>query len=568
MKCYALQNPLWVVVVGLLLLPAALFSQQAVSHVRVVRLSYVNGTVALKRSSAEDWTNVSVNTPLQEGYQLATSANSYAEVEFENGSTARLGELSKMDFTQLALDADGNRLNVVTFEQGYATFHFISERHDLDSLKIPDATLTPTGKAEFRTDFRDGRVRVEVFSGSIQVNAPPRSVNLGKDKVLEYTAGAASESLNVHQGISLDAWDRWAEARDKQQALVSNGQVSAAEGVHYGLSDLDAYGQWGSLPGYGNVWAPYASAGWTPYSIGNWYSDPGFGWTWISGEPWGWLPYHCGLWDYDASFGWFWMPGMMPSIMGCGMWQPALVTWYSGPGWIGWAPQGVHPAQPGHGRPGQNVPGHIGPARVQPGNALRFVTAVSDKMFRSGQTITLQNTRILSPAAGTVIERPPSQPPVTAANSTPFRAPAPDGGGHTSISPSTPGPVIALHGAAAPPTILMGGNAADEQALLAAHSSAWGRAFGKGSSQPIRSQMGSTLGGHYWVGGNVGESRTQALGHGGGSSGRGGSSASFGGGGGGSAHSGGGYSGGGAGHVSGGGGGSVGGGGGGAGGHR
>jgi hypothetical protein len=81
MKGHAWQRVFWVVVLGLSLPPAALFSQQQdVSHVRVVRLSYVSGTVAVKRSSLDGWSNVSVNTPLREGYELATSAGSFAEV--------------------------------------------------------------------------------------------------------------------------------------------------------------------------------------------------------------------------------------------------------------------------------------------------------------------------------------------------------------------------------------------------------------------------------------------------------------------------------------------------------
>ena len=40
-----------------------------------------------------------------------------------------LGELSKLLFHQLALDANGNKLNGMTFEQGYATFHFLPEHN-------------------------------------------------------------------------------------------------------------------------------------------------------------------------------------------------------------------------------------------------------------------------------------------------------------------------------------------------------------------------------------------------------------------------------------------------------
>ena len=37
----------------------------------------------------------------------------------------------------------GNKLNRLTFEQGYATFHLLPEHHDAYSVKIAEATLTP-----------------------------------------------------------------------------------------------------------------------------------------------------------------------------------------------------------------------------------------------------------------------------------------------------------------------------------------------------------------------------------------------------------------------------------------
>ena len=62
-----------------------------------------------------------VNTPIQEGFSLATDKKSFAEVQFENGSTVRLGELSGIDFTQLALSPQGGHINHLTLDQGYAT---------------------------------------------------------------------------------------------------------------------------------------------------------------------------------------------------------------------------------------------------------------------------------------------------------------------------------------------------------------------------------------------------------------------------------------------------------------
>ena len=326
----------------------------AKSHARVVRLSYVSGTVMVRRPGSAEEEPAMVNVPIQEGFELSTSDGSYAEVEFENGSTARIGELSKLLFHQLALDADGNKLNGMTFEQGYATFHFLPEHNvppsakrdgtihfqptysDVYRVKIADATVTADGKCEFRTDLGQDSLRVEVFNGSVDVATPTLSAKLGEGKILEHKSGGTELAFNTRKGIVKDTWDQWTEARDKQVQLTEKDESVHPNGPRYGWSELDTYGEWITLPGGRFGWSPYARAGWSPYTHGQWGLYPGLGWTWISGEPWGWLPYHCGLWDYDASFGWYWMNPMF----GCGLWGASLVNWYGGSGWIGWAPKG------------------------------------------------------------------------------------------------------------------------------------------------------------------------------------------------------------------------------------
>jgi hypothetical protein len=367
------------------------------------------------------------------------------------------------------------------------------EHQDAYSVKVADATLTPGGKSEFRTDLREGRIRLEVFNGSVAVVAASGSVKLGKDKVLEHKTGTTEEAFNIRQGIDKDSWDKWVEARDTQRQLAFRDQAISARGPGYGWSDLNTYGEWASIPGYGYGWAPYAPLGWTPFSMGMWSYYPGFGSTWISSEPWGWLPYHCGGWNFDSFFGWFWMPG------GCSYWQPALVTWYAGPGWIGWKPK----PNPVHGQPGPGRPVH-----GQPG--LHSVTAVPASVIQNGEMITPRVVTHVRPADGTLIERPPFQPPslpgvrLTAGTETALNAPS---------SPAS------THGTPAPATILMGGDAAKEKALLETHPSTLGRALAFSHAQPLRAREGPTLGGHYAVGGTVGEFRGGAFSRGGGNPG-------------------------------------------------
>jgi hypothetical protein len=53
---------------------AALAAETEYSHARIVRLSFVEGTVTVLRP-ASDWANAPVNTPIQEGFQLSTDKN-------------------------------------------------------------------------------------------------------------------------------------------------------------------------------------------------------------------------------------------------------------------------------------------------------------------------------------------------------------------------------------------------------------------------------------------------------------------------------------------------------------
>ncbi|HVB40769.1 MAG TPA: FecR family protein [Terriglobales bacterium] len=302
-------------------------------HVRIVRLSFVQGEVAVRQSGAADWSAGAVNTPLQEGFEVATSANSFAEIEFENGSTARLGQDSQIDLNELALTPQGDRINHLTLSKGYATFHFTPEHHDQYVVDASGLTMTVHGQAEFRANLGNDSLRMEVFKGTVATLRDGRTEDVGQNRVLNYTPSAV-EALSITNGFQKDGWDKWTQARDTQAVLARDDSPLSLSRSMYGWSDLDTYGAWGYFPGYGNGWAPYEPAGWSPYSAGAWDYYPSWGFTWVSAEPWGWLPYHNGLWNYDASMGWFWMPGSLDT------WSPAAVNWYQGPGWVGWTPAG------------------------------------------------------------------------------------------------------------------------------------------------------------------------------------------------------------------------------------
>ena len=361
------------------------------SHVRIVRLSFVEGTVTLQRPDISEWAEAPVNTPIQEGFRIATADGGFAEVEFENASTARLGQSSLLEFTQLALLPSGGKVNRMTLHEGYGTFNVIPQGDDYYEVKVGTATLVPRDKSCFRVDLDQGFLQVKVFKGSVEFQSPEGNGSLGRNTVLVIRPGEG-QRLEVAQGFTKDAWDEWVEGREEvaQLARLRGAPTTTSAGVSdlfFGFLDLMFYGDWYSDPDYGHVWSPHVGHGWNPYAAGRWCWYPRFGYTWISAEPWGWLPYHYGGWTHRRGLGWVWCPRHF------GPWSPGTVHWYQGPGWVGWAPR--PPDQTGS-RP-------QGPDRAHP-------TVVSTDDLRYGRPVRPIRSGEFDLLQGQPVDRPSIQP--------------------------------------------------------------------------------------------------------------------------------------------------------------
>ena len=193
---------------------------QSSSQARIVRLSFVEGTVTIYRPDADQWAKAFVNTPIQQGFKLATDDNSFAEVEFENGSTVRLGQSSELDFTNLSLSPEGSKINHLALMQGYATFAVVPERGDTYEVGAASSTYTATGKTMFRIDLEQSGQRLEVFKGNVDVQGPYGSGAVARNQVLELAPGSANP-FQVTVGITEDAWDQWVDKRQQAATLAS-----------------------------------------------------------------------------------------------------------------------------------------------------------------------------------------------------------------------------------------------------------------------------------------------------------------------------------------------------------
>jgi len=295
--------------VGLILAFGAT-AAMAESHARIVRLSDIQGTVQIDRNTGQGYEKATVNMPLVEGMKLAAKAEGRAEVEFEDGSTVRITPNTKIEFTALSLQDSGAKVSTVTLTEGLAYFDYSAKQKDnVFTVIFKDEKVRPEESVRFRVNLEEATAVVAVFNGELKVDglSGPVEVSKNRSAIFDLTNGNKSTIAKNVEEEPFDAWDK--QQAKYQQEYASKGSYHNYP-YGYGVSDLNYYGNYTNVPGYGMMWQPYfAGVGWDPFMDGSWMFYPGAGYTWVSAYPWGWMPYRYGAWNFVPGYGWMWAPG-------------------------------------------------------------------------------------------------------------------------------------------------------------------------------------------------------------------------------------------------------------------
>jgi hypothetical protein len=323
------------------------------------RIQRVEGDVALDNSDAansqnEQWIEATDNQPFSVGDRIYTRDNSRASLAFTGRNFARLNPNTSVDVltlsdqrTQLAL-RDGSAM----FDVGYL------DNGDLFEVATPYGAVDFQQPGLYNVGIDNGRVLVSVLSGLAQVVGLGGSGQISKGELLTLLGTTATDVV-LSQIDGRDAgylvddyygyqYPQYYDGRYRDYNAYLNDPYyfdPYRRNVSYqyvnsyipGLYDLDYYGDWRNLDGYGYAWSPRVDTGWTPYQQGYWYTDYPYGPTWVSSEPWGYAPYHYGRW---ASVGdrWYWVPDTVKTTP---VYSPALVAFVPfGQNDIGWVPLG------------------------------------------------------------------------------------------------------------------------------------------------------------------------------------------------------------------------------------
>lgn len=382
---------------------------------RAARLTSIEGQVRVEQANSTANSAAVVNMPLIEGTVISSGADGQAEIEFEDGSLARITPNSGISLVNLSVDSSGTYQTRIAVLGGLSYFELRAGTKYMYSVDAGGDAISPIENATVRVNFDEAPAAIAVLDGSVHVAAAGgANADANAGQTLRNEAGAQGGVYTIKQAIAPESWDRWNQDRDEAAAGEENSQTDVrdkfAGSQGYGWSDLDASGSWYDVPGHGQVWQPDVAApaegaeadaelasqdpgdgsSFDPYGYGSWAWTPA-GYSWASGYAWGWLPYRCGQWAFYDGFGWGWSPSPFCGVYGFGGYGYGGFNFGHLPG--GYrrphrpipGPGPIHPILRGKGGPAPVEPMHkAGAERVIAGNTVRAIEPVGSGFVEGG----------------------------------------------------------------------------------------------------------------------------------------------------------------------------------------
>jgi len=286
------------------------------------RVSAVDGTLTIKGTGEDEWSDADINGIIADNDALLTAMRSFAELELPRMGFLRLGEGTAVD----VVSVQDSRYRVLT---GSVYVSLFDDPEIAVTIEKPSCWLLLTDQSVVRLDVDgSGGTRIHSLGGRTQVlGAGESSVSLQPEMRLEVSREGSFVALGAVTEVLTDGLAQWHLKREAYLAERALAQP-VPPGV-VGIHELSTSGEWITCEDIA-YWRPRVEPGWRPYSVGVWHYSGPVGWYWVPRLHFEYVTCHYGYWHFSARHGWLWRP--------CWKWCPARVHWAIDDTGVYWAP--------------------------------------------------------------------------------------------------------------------------------------------------------------------------------------------------------------------------------------
>ncbi|HEY7546290.1 MAG TPA: FecR family protein, partial [Blastocatellia bacterium] len=260
---------------------------------QAARIEQVDGSVAIARvveNEEPDWAEATTNTPVTVGDRIYARGDSRASIALTGHNFVELKPDASLDV--LALEDARTQLAL----RGGSAIFDIGELDESEAFEVatPDGAVNFVEPGLYQIGIDGDNTVISVLSGRAQVVGLEGSEYISEGQVFTLTGANATQALastlepelagsivdnhyryrypKIYDGRYAD-YDAYLEDPfyyDPYRTSVSCRYVPADVP---GLYDLDYYGDWVDVDGYGHCWSPHVSADWAPFRHGRWDID-------------------------------------------------------------------------------------------------------------------------------------------------------------------------------------------------------------------------------------------------------------------------------------------------------
>ena len=313
----------YLMIILLLLIPPAAMG----NDLGLIRLSLIEGDVQIVVQDTTDWTEATINLPLNEGDRLWIPDNGRAELQIQGGVYVRAAGNTALDILTVSRDS-------AQFFVSMGHIYISNRRGGIKTVQVdtPFSSLRSYDNSIMMIDIsEEGVTEVSVLKGYVYAESRAGATQVTAGNTLTIRGENNAELAPIG---SPDDWERWNMERDQRLNAWSESSRYLPDELHEYASDFDNSGRWDYASDYGYVWVPAVTpANWAPYTYGRWVWIRG-SYVWIVYDHWGWARCHYGRWVLIPARGWCWVPPARGAVY----WGPGYVGWTVTPSYVAWVP--------------------------------------------------------------------------------------------------------------------------------------------------------------------------------------------------------------------------------------